>query len=180
MEHWRISDDYSLLFDPVASELPILDTSDETLMTAIYKDVYSGWITIGVVRDPITRLLSLYFNLLRRIRGQNNEISRSEWEWIKRAKINPSEQKENAQNGEQNGGRRVDAVQRLAVKNEYYKTIPEDPAGVPTFTEVVELLAKNVWDAPPAFRPMSTMCGMAQSPFDTFIPFETLQVCCII
>lgn len=48
---------------------------------------------------------------------------------------------------------------------------------VPTFPEFVDLLTRAMSIAPVAFKPMSGMCGIRQSPFDTVITFETLQVC---
>lgn len=48
---------------------------------------------------------------------------------------------------------------------------------VPTFPELVDILTRAMSIAPVAFKPMSGMCGIGQSPFDTVIPFETLQVC---
>ena len=58
VKHWSVSNIHSLLFDSVDSKLPLLDLTDKELMEAIYKDNNSGWITVGVVRDPVTRLLS--------------------------------------------------------------------------------------------------------------------------
>ena len=50
------------------------------------------------------------------------------------------------------------------------------PSAVPTFEEMLGLLTTNLWAAPSAFRPAASLCGMWHSPFDTIIPFETLQV----
>lgn len=54
-----------MLFDTVESELPLLDLTDTRLMSDIYKENGSGWVKIGVVRDPVTRLLSPYLDLVR-------------------------------------------------------------------------------------------------------------------
>ncbi|CAM9555173.1 unnamed protein product [Ectocarpus sp. 12 AP-2014] len=62
--HWSVSNNRSLLFDREASELELLDTTDGQLMKEIYSDNGSGWIKIGVVRDPVTRLLSSYLDLV--------------------------------------------------------------------------------------------------------------------
>eukprot|EP00903_Cladosiphon_okamuranus_P010490 g9922.t1 len=45
----------------------------------------------------------------------------------------------------------------------------------PTFAEVVEALKDKPWKAPAAFRPIVSLCGMRNSPFDSIIPFERLQ-----
>lgn len=47
---------------------------------------------------------------------------------------------------------------------------------LPTFLDLVEALENSMPIAPPAFRPISSLCGMRHSPFDSVIPFETLQV----
>lgn len=60
-----MSDDWSLLFDPAASKLELLDVTDTSLMTKIYRDNGSGWIKVAVVRDPVTRLLSAYLDIVR-------------------------------------------------------------------------------------------------------------------
>ena len=66
-----INDDDALLFDPVAPELPLLDVANKSLMSEFYKNISSGWITIGLVRDSVTRLLSLYIHLLRGMKRRN-------------------------------------------------------------------------------------------------------------
>ena len=60
-----MADDWSQLFDPAASELELLDFADGPLMENIYSDNGSGWIKIAVVRDPVTRLLSAYLDIVR-------------------------------------------------------------------------------------------------------------------
>ncbi|CAM9890366.1 unnamed protein product [Scytosiphon promiscuus] len=65
ISHWSVHDDRSLLFDREASELELLDIADKDLLTAIYRVNGSGWIKIGVVRDPVTRLLSAYLSLVK-------------------------------------------------------------------------------------------------------------------
>ena len=65
VKHWAVSNNWTLLFDPAASELPLLDLSDGPLLKKIYRDNGSGWIKIAVVRDPVTRLLSAYLDHIR-------------------------------------------------------------------------------------------------------------------
>ncbi|CAB1105808.1 unnamed protein product [Ectocarpus sp. CCAP 1310/34] len=68
LPHWAVSNDRSLLFDREASGLELLDTTDGHLMEEIYRENGSGWIKIGLVRDPVTRLLSAYLDLADRWR----------------------------------------------------------------------------------------------------------------
>eukprot|EP00903_Cladosiphon_okamuranus_P010491 g9923.t1 len=65
LSHWSVADDWPLLFDPEASELELLDITDGPLMKQIYSDNGSGWIKIAVVRDPVTRVLSAYLDIVR-------------------------------------------------------------------------------------------------------------------
>lgn len=53
-------------------------------------------------------------------------------------------------------------------------------AGIPTFSEVLVALKKDMWSAPVAFRPAVSLCGQRNSPFDSIIPFERLQVIRVI
>lgn len=50
--------------------------------------------------------------------------------------------------------------------------------GIPTFSEVLDALKGGIWNAPTAFRPAVSLCGQSNSPFDSIIPFERLQVIC--
>ncbi|CAM9342695.1 unnamed protein product, partial [Ectocarpus sp. 13 AM-2016] len=68
LPHWAVSNDRSLLFDRKASGLELLDATDGHLMEKIYRENGSGWIKIGLVRDPVTRLLSAYLDLADRWR----------------------------------------------------------------------------------------------------------------
>lgn len=70
-----MANDRSLLFDPKHSGLPLLDMSKADLMKAIYSEVASRWIKVTVVRDPVTRLLSAYLDLVR-IREANRNRER--------------------------------------------------------------------------------------------------------
>ena len=54
-----------MLFDPAASELSLLNVTDGPLLERIYRDNGSGWIKIGVVRDPVTRVLAAYLDHVR-------------------------------------------------------------------------------------------------------------------
>ena len=49
---------------------------------------------------------------------------------------------------------------------------------IPTFGEVVDALAADVWRAPPPFRTLANMCGARHSALDAVIPFERLEVIC--
>ena len=71
VENWSVSDRQPLLFDPAASELVLLDLSDEVLLRKIYSDNGSGWIKIAVVRDPVTRMVSAYLDYLRLLSSEN-------------------------------------------------------------------------------------------------------------
>lgn len=50
---------------------------------------------------------------------------------------------------------------------------------IPTFAEVVDALTDDPWKAPAAFRPLASLCGQQNSPFDSVIPFERLEVCLV-
>ena len=65
VSHWAVADDWSLLFDPTDSELELLDVTNGPLMKEIYRDNGSGWIKLAVVRDPVTRLVSAYVDIVR-------------------------------------------------------------------------------------------------------------------
>ena len=58
------SDDHHLLFYPIESELPLLNVANTWLMEAIYRDNNGGWIKVAIVRDPVTRLVSAYLDLV--------------------------------------------------------------------------------------------------------------------
>lgn len=189
MEHWSQTNDRLLLFDPVKSELPLLDVSNTVLMTDIYKRIHSGWITIGVVRDPVTRLLSLYIHFVQSINRQRGEMYNIDKEQCEREN---SPRKREMQNitGEihraSNRPRKAKEITnrcteagdetRHGMDNDQYTGKAGRPSNIPTIAAILDRLAENRSSLPPAFRPVSTMCGMSESPFDVFIPFETLQV----
>lgn len=151
MEHWAAFDNVSLLRDPEVSGLPLLNVSDGELMTNIFADNGSGWIKIGVVRDPVTRLLSAYLDLVRS-RGARSRTS----------------ELMHGGGGERRWRQEEGAEARFD---------DDDNRGVAlAFKEFLDTLETNVSRSPPAFRPMSSLCGMEWSPFDTIVPFETLQV----
>lgn len=264
MDHWREFDNRALLFHRQKSGLPLLDVSDGDLMAKIYKDNGSGWIKIGVVRDPITRLLSAYLDLVltrqkalssdgknsgggghrdrrRRRRSRrrsllvdnddDEEEEEDELAWLDGVGRHQQQQQQGVGGGrgeefkEKDGGvvghgeggggggvrgregRDVEGTgdvvvgdsaqgyrnstrgRALEVKEEVRAGAGAAAAGkgrgggrghhavVPTFPEVVDALVWAMAMAPLAFKPMSDMCGMRLSPFDTVIPFETLQVC---
>ncbi|CAM9444879.1 unnamed protein product, partial [Laminaria digitata] len=200
VDHWSVSNDQPLLFDTVASELPLLDLTDTRLMEDIYTNNDSGWIKIGVVRDPVTRLLSAYLDLVRnwpsgatgwpsldhdrRNRHRALRID-DDWEWfdaIRRHRVLKGDmthqaQTETGNHGEARAsGKGVKGVGTRgesgnAVRGLLDVAVPT----APTFEELLDLLAANIWAAPSAFRPAASLCGMWKSPFDTIIPFETLQ-----
>lgn len=200
VNHWAVSDDRALLFDTVASELPLLDVTDTRLMEQIYKDNGSGWIKIGVVRDPVTRLLSAYLDLVhtwpsgskgwsspnhdpqqphRRLRGDR-------WNWFDaiikhRDMMGDNSEEKLPEAGEHRRPRTVgenEEREGSTTSGDESRSLQDAtiPA-VPTFKELLGLLAADIWAAPSAFKPAASLCGMEQSPFDTIIPFETLQVC---
>lgn len=189
VEHWAANNWY-MLFDPLESGLPLLDVSNVTLMTDIYKSAHSGWITIGVVRDPVTRLLSLYFDLVQtlehmriEIRNNNCERCNSEQEYREQKRMSTAKLKSNMTNTK----RETSDSNILFSRTESYLTWLGITSGfgrfearrditIPSIAEVLEALEANNPNTPQAFRPMSTMCGMSKSPFDTIVPFETLQV----
>lgn len=257
-ENWAASYVPSLLLDPATSGLPLLDVSDGDLMKKIYAENGSGWVKVGVVRDPITRLLSAYLDL---VRGGGADSS-----WYSSALPVPSENKKNDSNNDRRSRRFLhEAGQDMARhdggregwrprwrlqrhrgvggfgdgKEEAEKKEPDeqvetqgeaegereergdetgattgdredekrggardsqggrddsadgarldnhaeggwragsDAKVIPTFEELVDALDTSVSKPPAAFRPMSTLCGMKASSFDTIVPFETLQV----
>ena len=171
------------------------------MMEEIFEDNDSGWIKIGVVRDPVTRILSAYLDLVRnwpsestgsspddhgpqpphrRLRdGDNLELFdaiRKHRSMTKNfAEQEPPEKTTNQIQrtlGEEGEGK-VLRGRREMPRSPHYAAVPT----VPTFEELVDLLVADEWAAPSAFRPSASLCGMCQSPFDTVIPFETLQVC---
>ncbi|CAM9252771.1 unnamed protein product, partial [Laminaria digitata] len=198
VDHWTVSDDQSLLFDKVASELPLLDLDNTQLMEDIFKDNGSGWIKIGVIRDPVTRLLSAYLDLVRNWSSESEYVhpdqqqqqphrglrSGDGWEWFdalrryRDMKEGDAEQKlpetgnplrARTWGGYDEGGGSTTSWDKP--RSLQHTTVPS----VPTFEELLDLLADNIWAAPSAFRPAASLCGMSHSPFDTIIPFETLQ-----
>ena len=193
-----MSNDQSLLFDPVASELPLLDLADTRLMEDIYKDNDSGWIKIGVVRDPVTRLLSAYLDVVyawvstrwsaldhdQRQRRRGLRVP-DDWGWFDVIKRHGG-LKEDGANQELPNTNDSRIPQNLGEGSEREgpstsgDALPGMQGGavppVPTFEELLDLLAVDLWAAPSAFRPAASLCGMWKSPFDTIIPFESLQV----
>ena len=200
VDHWWVSDVQSLLFDSLESKLPLLDLTDKEMMEAIYKDNGSGWIKVGVVRDPVTRLLSAYLDLVRTWSSMFTRSSHfdgprrphrglwidGEWEWFdaitkhrglagdepeqQQAEVaghqeTPAWGESPGRNGGREGGNGSRSLQ------------DPPPPTVPTFEELLNLLEGRPWAASSAFRPAASLCGMRLSPFDTIIPFETLQVC---
>lgn len=191
----------SLLFDPVGSNLPLLDLTNKRLLEEIYRDNGSGWIKIGVVRDPLTRLLSAYLDLVHtwsfRWKSSSSHDhgpqqphrglwADSDWEWFEvitrrrsLAKDEVEQQKPKAREHQtplrwsddrKGGGGGEDGSRSRRLQD---STVP----AVPTFEELIHMLEDNSLTAPSALRPAASLCGMQFSPFDTIIPFETLQVC---
>eukprot|EP00904_Undaria_pinnatifida_P008809 jgi/Undpi1/5058/HiC_scaffold_19.g08410.m1 len=198
--HWLVSNDRSLLFDAVASELPLFDWTNKPLMEDIYKKNRSDWIKIGVVRDPVTRLLSAYLDLARNWPSESagasspdqfqeqphRELLMSDgWEWfdaIRRHRgleLDEAEQQQpNAEDSQRSHTWSEDDEGRgMRGSGDGSRSLQDGAVPpVPTFEELLELLEPDIWAAPSAFRPAASLCGMWQSPFDTIIPFETLQV----
>ena len=209
MEHWAVSNDPELLFDPAASELSLLNVTDASLMYSIYKDNGGGWIKIGVVRDPITRLVSSYLDYLHVAEstrsspdGGRRGLRDEDLEWFEGVsnlrRFRPlrrrsAEEKVTQQEIVTRGVRetrvhRGNGEVRGLLKKRNTTLHFEKGAGgslavkgiagfiVPTFSDLVEALEASMASAPTAFRPISKLCGMIMSPFDSVIPFETLQV----
>lgn len=248
-ENWAASYVPSLMLDPATSGLPLLNVSDGDLMKKIYAENGSGWIKVGVVRDPITRLLSAYLDLVRgggadsswykndsnndrRSRrflhedgqdlakhdgGRRPRHQRKRWrhggvgglgngtKGKKEAeKREPDEQVETQGEAEGEREERADETgTRTAGREDEQRGGARDSQGgrdgsadgarldkdaegglragsdadvIPTFEELVDALETSFPKLPAAFRPMSTLCGMRPSSFDTIVPFETLQV----
>lgn len=195
-----MSEDQSLLFDTVASELPLLDWTNTTLMEDIYKENRSGWIKIGVVRDPVTRILSAYLDVVRNwpskftgtssqdhsLEGPHRGLRMSDiWEWpdaIRRHRglkgekfeheLSEAEDSRRSPTWQEAGERRGPRESGHGPHDLHNGTVPP----VPTFEELLDLLETEIWAVPSALRPTASLCGMRQSPFDTIVPFENLQV----
>ena len=196
-----MSDVQSLLFDPVGSRLPLLDLNDKILLDEIYRDNGSGWIKIGVVRDPVTRLLSAYLDLVHTWSVWSKDSSShdhgpqephrglwadSDWEWFeviarRRGFAEDEVEQQQPEAGEhqtplpgsdyrKGAGRREGGYRSRRLQDSAVPTVP-------TFEELLHMLEDNLLTAPSALRPAASLCGMGMSPFDTIIPFETLQVC---
>ena len=200
VDHWSVSDDQSLLFDSLESKLPLLDVTDKRMMEVIYKDNSSGWIKVGIVRDPVTRLLSAYLDLVRTWSSMSTRSSHlsgpqrphrglwmdDEWEWfdaITKHRGLSWDEAEHRQ-AEVVGHQETPAWGEIRGRKEGgaggngSRSLHDSPVPtVPTFEELLNLLEGRPWAAPSAFRPAASLCGMGLSPFDTIIPFETLQVC---
>lgn len=99
IEHWAVSDNRALLFDPKSSELPLLDLDKNGLMARIYKENGSGWIKIGVVRDPVTRVLSAYLDLIHEW-GRGESRSQPEQEGEEEENVSSTEGTPDADIGE--------------------------------------------------------------------------------
>ncbi|CAN0189359.1 unnamed protein product [Ascophyllum nodosum] len=208
VEHWAVSNDPELLFDPAASELSLLDVTNASLMNSIYKDNDGGWIKIGVVRDPVTRLVSSYlgyFHLAESTRsspdGGRRGLRNEDLKWFegvsslrgfrllrRRGAEEEVMQQEIVTRDvrERSAHRRGSDARDLLEKRNTTLRFKKDPRGslvakgivrsiVPTFSDLVEGLEASMASAPTAFRPISTLCGMMMSPFDSVIPFENLQ-----
>lgn len=183
MHDWWSVDDHSALFDPVASGLPLVNTSSSSnlpLLHDIYTDVRSGWVKIAVVRDPVTRLLSAYLDLARMreihvVMKQRGELKQQG---------DAHKDRKGDENGERvhhfsrwslfasksTGGEDEEQEQDLEEGNEGGVELLE------TFEEFVKRLERSMSSAPSAFRPWSSLCGLKHAEFESIIPFETLQV----
>lgn len=169
VDHWAVAGNRTLLFDPVASELPLLDVANGHIMSSIYKDNYNGWIKIGVVRDPVTRLLASYFDYVqesrregRRLLGENQGL------------VDGVTEQADKMSG--HGARATQSVDGWINVKPAHEGV--NSTETETFAAFVDSLAEDGTGVLPAFRPMSALCGMGESPFDVTIPFERLQVMC--
>lgn len=230
LDHWNSANYYSLLFDPTASGITLLDKDDEELLKQIFWANWPGWIKIAVVRDPITRLLSAYLDLARTResnaniqppRGRRLEETRgaredssmepaSENALLSKIRLRGGQssdtvsgclgqrtegcnEDEDALVGgyDEDGlgvqgtaslqGKRMlggDGVHTQWKKQESHTTIFDEHEHGPMmpFGDFVEALKRQMQQAPPAFRPLSSMCGLRHAEYDSIIPFEKLQV----
>lgn len=196
-------DVHSLLFDPVSSQLPLLNVNDKAVMDKIYRDNGSGWIKIGVVRDPVTRLLSAYLDLVQTWSDKETRTASEyygpdqphrgleiddDWEWIDvirrhRGLTEDDFQQQNRLDAEErrspiSTGGEKNKRKRGGESGHRSRQLRDDTSSnAPSFEEMLKMLEVHSWAAPAAFRPAARTCGMGQSPFDSIIPFETLQVC---
>ncbi|CAM9511475.1 unnamed protein product, partial [Laminaria digitata] len=199
VDHWKVTNDRSLLFDAVASELPLLDLDNMRLMEDIFKDNGSGWIKIGVVRDPVTRLLSAYLDLVQAWPSASTDLPFNGYqqrqphrglrvgedgEWFDAIRRHRSITEGEAEQELPGAGEPLRPRTRgeelegggLRGRGDAPRGLQDEAApAVPTFDELLDSLASDIWSAPSAFRPAASLCGMWQSPFDTIIPFESLQ-----
>lgn len=119
-------------------------------MEEIYRNNGSGWVKIGVVRDPVTRLLSAYLDFTRK--------------WLAAGTACPSSREYSPSKDFS------EALQAMKCGGD------ENVSGIPTLAEVVEVLHHHMWTSPTAFHPISSLCGAKFSQFDGIILFEDLQV----
>lgn len=138
-------------------------------MNRIFRDNGSGWVKIGFVRDPVTRLLSAYLDLVRtllwnQMQGRQHERSGS------------SNEPDQHRLSKEERLRMTEGWAARYWRRTWYQSGTRDEIKIPTFAEVLKVLYMDVREAPPAFRPVSSLCGATFSPFDAIIPFETLKV----
>ena len=189
MDHWSTSNVQSLLFNSVDSKLPLLDVTDKRLLENIYRENGSGWIKIGVVRDPVTRLLSAYLDLVRTWPSRYKSSTSHDpglqpphrglwtddgWQWFDViTRHRGLVQDEVEQQRHEAGEHEEPSIWGNGSRGLQDSTVPV----APTFEELLDILEEHLMAAPSALRPVASLCGMELSPFDTIIPFETLQVC---
>ena len=213
MEHWAISDDRNLIFNPSASGLSLLDVENASLMNSIYRDNDGGWIKIGVVRDPVTRLVSAYLDYVHAAKyalsssdgGEGHRgLQDKDLEWFEDIFFKQSRsRRSDVEDGKAwregiftgdvsdtrlRGGswrrRHLMGDAQLGPRvGEGHGAGSESNAVaeivrpfIPTLPDLLEALEASMDSAPTAFRPISGLCGMQSSSFDSVIPFETLQV----
>lgn len=171
------------------SKLPLLDLTDKRLLEKIYRDNGSGWIKIAVVRDPVTRLLSAYLDLVRTWPSGYKESKShdpglqqphrglwtdDDWEWFDAITKHRGLAEDEVENQQHEAGEH----QEPSMWGDRSRRLQDSAIqAAPTFEELLDILEEHLMAAPSALRPAASLCGMELSPFDTIIPFETLQVC---
>lgn len=177
-------------------------------MNSIYRHNDGGWIKIGVVRDPITRLVSSYLDYVHALAstrspsdGAHRGLRAQDLEWFegisgrRRLRMHDTADYDPRKNGkndifsEMSDGQYVNGSRKLSPKEGstalHFERTDGDGGALkmeivgpilPTFPDLVEALENSMNSAPPAFQPICDMCGMRYSPFDSVIPFETLEV----
>lgn len=153
-----VPDDYHLLFHPIEPELPLLHVTNTELMRAIYRDNNGSWVKFATVPDPVTRLVSAYLDFVYALDPSLHSSKYHDWQ--------------------QREGGDLDYINWFNSMYSGKRAQGSQTAGaiIPTFTDFIDALEKNMSSAPSAFRSVASLCGIQHSTFETVIPFETVKV----